>query len=234
MKRLYWISLILIFMLAACGGSTAEPSIESSDTTETTVVNDAATTTDSVAYTDADAGFSISLPANWATVEPSAAAFAQIGDTTGQGAALAHLTDDYVQALLASGLQLYALNEDDASLNSAVPVSIQVIRRDAPTSLGLNELVTETAVQLESILDLTSNLEQSSMTLGGSEAIQLRYTTQAQTAVGGTAEIHNTQYYLINDGGLYIITVEMAQTLVNDYLAGAETAVETFQLTSGG
>ncbi len=230
MKRLYWIILLMVMLLAACGGETAEPLAESSDTT---VLDETAETetavTDLTAYTNATGTISLSLPDNWTTVEPSSAAFAEIGDTA--GGALAYLTDEYVQALLASGLELYALNEDDASLSSNVPVSIQVIRRDAPESLALDELVNETAVQLESILDLTSNLEQTSATLAGSEAIQLRYTMQAQLADGGSANVHNTQYYLVNNGDLYIVTVEMAQSLVGDYLAGVETAVETLQLT---
>ncbi|WP_420632331.1 hypothetical protein [Candidatus Leptofilum sp.] len=229
MKRLYWLLLLLILMLAACGGATAEPIAESN---ETVASNEVETAENAETITNSEAGFSITLPDNWTSVEPSAAAFAQIGDTVGQGEALAHLTDAYVQALLASGLEIYALNEDDASLNSAVPVSIQIIRRDAPVSLTLAELVNETAVQLESILDLTTNLEQAPVTLSGSEAIQLRYTMQAQTAVGGSAEVHNTQYYLINNSALYIITIEMARGLVSDYLMEVETAVETFQLSS--
>jgi hypothetical protein len=229
MKRLYWLVMILLLFLLGCGGTTAEPVIESGGSTDAAIVATAETTP--LLYTEAD-GFSIALPANWTAVEPSAAAFAQIGGTTGQRDALTFLTEEYVQALLASGLQLYALNQDDASLNSPVPVSIQVIRRDAPTSLTLAELVNETAVQLEAILDLTSALAQSPVTLNGMEAVQLRYTLQAQTAAGGTALVHNTQYYFMQDGDLYIITVEMAQSLVDDYLAGAEMAVETFQLTA--
>lgn len=226
MKRLYWLTLLLILMLAACGGTTAEPSAENS---ETAVTNETETAAELTTYSNAAGSFGIALPDNWTTVEPSSAAFAQIGETVGQADAFAYLTDAYVQALLASGLELYALNEDAASLNSSVPVSIQVIRRDAPESLTLDELVNETAVQLESILDLTSDLSLTSTTLAGSDAVQLSYTVQSQLADGGSANVHNTQYYLVNNGDLYIITIEMAQSLVGEYLAGVETAVETFQ-----
>lgn len=229
MKRLYWILLLLIFLLAGCSGATAEPMADNNETTDS---NETETAAESLTtYTDATGSFSIALPANWTTVEPSSAAFGQIGDTVGQADAFAYLTDAYVQALLASGLELYALNKDATSLNSSVPVSIQVIRRDAPESLSLDELVNETAVQLEAILDLTSNLEMATTSLAGADAVQLRYTMQAQLADGGSANVHNTQYYLVNNGDLYIITVEMAQSLVGDYLAGVETAVGTFKFT---
>ncbi len=139
-----------------------------------------------------------------------------------------------MQALLASGLELYAFNEDAASVNNPVPASIRVMRLDAPASLSLEEYVAGTAAQLEDIVELTTPLEQSAVILGDDEAIQLRYAMQTQTAVGAKAEVHNTQYYLISGGDLYIITLEMGQDLVDDYLAAGETAVETFQLTSGG
>ncbi len=237
MKRLYWLSLILIFLAAACAGPAAvEPAVEEEvgDTAVSTGSGQTVSTTaenDTVAYTDDEAGFSITLPAGWTIAEGSNEAVAQMRSTVGVDNVL---TDAYVQALLASGLQLYALNGAAPSLGSDVPVSIQIIRRDAPTSLSLDEYVADTTKQLEDILELTSPLEQSTVMLGDDEAVQLRYTKQAQTAAGSKAEVHNTQYYLMNGSDLYIITLEMEQGLVDDYLVVGETAVETFQLTSGG
>ena len=232
MRRLYWLSLILIFLVVACAGPAAvEPAVEeeAGDTAVSTAAEN-----DTVAYTDDEAGFSITLPAGWTAVEASNEAFAQMRSAVGQNDDMSFLTDEYVQALLASGLQLYALNEAAPSLGSDVPVSIQIIRREAPASLSLDEYVADTTKQLEDILELTSPLEQSTVMLGEDEAVQLRYTKQAQTAAGSKAEVHNTQYYLMNGSDLYIITLEMGQDLVDDYLVVGETAVETFQLTTGG
>lgn len=232
MKRLYWLSLTLIFLVVACAGPAAvEPAVDvdNEGAGETAVSNTAENGT--VAYTNDEVGFSITLPADWKTVEASNEAFAQMRSTVGMDDVL---TDDYVQALLASGLQLYALNEAAPSLDSNVPISIQIIRRDAPASLSLDEYVADTTKQLEDILELTSPLEQSTVMLGEDEAVQLRYAMETQTAVGTKEEVHNTQYYLINGSDLYIITLEMGQDLVDDYLVVGETAVETFQITSGG
>lgn len=232
MKRLYWFSLILIFLIAACAAPAAvEPAVDNGDGAETAV----STTldNDTVAYTNDEAGFSIALPADWTIVQATTEEFAQLRRMSGENDALAFLTDDYVQALLASGLQLYAVNEATTSLNSKVPVSVQIIRRDAPSSLSLDEYVADTAHQLGDILELTSTVEQSTVTLGDDEAVQLRYSMQRQTADGAKTEVHNTQYYVINGNDLYIITLEMGQELVADYLATAETAVETFTASGG-
>lgn len=232
MKRLYWLSVLLILLVAACSGPATEPLLESDPSAEEVVATEAAS--DGAIYANDEADFTITLPADWATVEPSTAAFAEIRGTDGQAESLSFLTDEYIQALLTSGLQLYALDEASASKNSNAPVSLYIIRRDAPESLTLDEYVTETAMQFENILDLTSDLELSTVMIGDVEAKQLRYTTQTQTAAGTQATVHNTQYYLMQDAQLYIITLEMGEDLVDEYLATAETAAETFQLTSGG
>ncbi|MAT98987.1 MAG: hypothetical protein CL608_17725 [Anaerolineaceae bacterium] len=240
MKRLYWLSVILILLLAACAGPAAvEPAAESGGVEETATSASSVQAvptadSDTVTYTDDEAGFSIALPASWTTVEASTEAFTEMRRAVGEDESFTFLTDEYVQALLESGLQLYALHEETASLTSELPVSLKIIRRDAPTSMSLDEYVTSTATQFESILELTMPIEQSTVMLGGDEAIQLRYAMQTQTAVGTKAEVHNTQYYLINGSDLYIITLEMGQDLVDDYLVVGETAVETFQLNSGG
>jgi len=233
MKRVYWLSLILIFLIAACAGPAAvEPAVESGDVEDTAVSTSADNEmADMAVYSDEEAGFSITLPSDWVVVEASTEAFAQMRSAVNVDDVL---TDEYVQALINSGLQLYVLNENTTSLNSEMPVSITIIRRDAPTSMSLDEYVTNTATQLEDILALTTPLEQSSVMLGDDEATQLRYAMQTQTAVGTKAEVHNTQYYLINGSDLYLITLEMGQDLVDDYLVVGETAVETFQLTTGG
>ncbi|VAW30712.1 hypothetical protein MNBD_CHLOROFLEXI01-4952, partial [hydrothermal vent metagenome] len=143
----------------------------------------------------------------------------------------AFLTDDFMQGLLASGLQLYALNGDSGSLSSNMPVSIKIIRKDAPVSLTLAELVADTVNQFGDVLDLTSDIEQAGVMLGNDEAVQVSFSNRVQTAVSSEVETHITQYYLMRDGDLYIITLEMGQELVGTYLASAQTAVETFQIT---
>ncbi len=232
MKRLYWLSLTLIVLLMACAGPAAVEPAVAPDAVEETAVS-TTVDNDTVAYTDEEAGFSIALPAGWTTVDASIEAFAQMRSEAGQNGALSSLTDDYVQALLDSGLQLYALSEATTALNSDLPVSIKIIRRAAPVTMSLDEYVTDTATQLEDILELTSALEQAPMLLGNDEAIQLRYSMQMPTAVDTKTEVHNTQYYLIHGSDLYIITLEMGQDLVDDYLAAGETAVETFTISGG-
>lgn len=230
MKRLYWLSLLLIIFMVGCVGPAAvEPSVENEEAGETAVSTTA--NSDMTTYTNEEAGFSIALPADWTTVEASTEAFAQMRGAAGQNNALTFLTDEYVQALLESGLQLYALNEATTTLNSDLPVSLKIMRLDAPKTMSLEAYVTDTATQLDAILELTSALQQAPVMLGDDEAIQLRYSMQMQTDAGSKIEVHNTQYFLINGSDLYIITLEMGQDLVDDYLAAGETAVETFQVT---
>ena len=211
MKPLYWLTLILLMLMVACTGAVA------AEVTEETV------------YTDEDASFSINLPAEWMAVTASEEGFAQLRS---ENDSLSFLTDDFVQALLASGLEMYAVNEAANSLSSSAPVSMKIIRRDAPASLTVVELVADTTNQLDNIVELTSEIDQSTVMLGENEAIQISYAMRVKTAAGNETTVHNTQYYLMRGGDLYIITLEMEQALVDTYLESSRTAVETFQLTS--
>ena len=220
-KIKYGLSLLVLFFAVSCAGSTAvEPSLSNVEDVNNSAA--AAQVEDSL-YASSNADFTIGLPDEWAVAEATTASFAQMRD--GVAGASAFLTDDFMQGLLDSGLQLYALNGESASLNSPVPVSIKIIRRDAPVSLTLAELVADTVNQYDDILDLTSAIEQTDVMLGEDEAVQISFSNR------DAAEMHTTQYYLMRDGDLYIITLEMGQELVGTYLASAETAVETFQIT---
>jgi hypothetical protein len=227
MKIKYWLGLMVLFLVVACAGpNEVEPSVSSAEGLSDPSV---AAQAEGTLYASSDADFSITLPAEWAVAEATTADFAQMRDSvTG---ANAFLTDDYMQGLLSSGLQLYALNGDSGSLSSSMPVSIKIIRRDAPASLTLSELVADTVNQFDDILDLTSDIEQVDVRLGNDDAVQISFSNRVKTAVSSEVETHITQYYLMRDGDLYIITLEMGQELVGTYLAAAETAVETFQVT---
>lgn len=228
MKPLYWLTLILLMLMVACTGAVGTEPAASEAVAPDSVVAEVA---EEFVYTDDDASFSINLPAGWTAVTASEEAFAQM---RGENGSPSFLTDEFVQALLASGLQMYAVNEAADSLSSGVPVSVQIIRRDAPVSLTLAELVADTANQLDNIVELTSDIEQSTVMLGEDEAIQISYVVRMKTAAGAETTVHNTQYYLMRGGDLYIITLEMEQALVDTYLESSRTAVETFKISAGG
>ncbi|VAW29853.1 hypothetical protein MNBD_CHLOROFLEXI01-1370, partial [hydrothermal vent metagenome] len=114
MKIKYWLSLMVLFLVVACAGPNAvEPSASSVESSSDSSISAQAEET---LYASSDADFSITLPTEWAVAEATTADFTQMRDSV--AGANAFLTDDFMQGLLASGLQLYALNGDSGSLSS--------------------------------------------------------------------------------------------------------------------
>ena len=226
MKKFYLFSLMMILLVVACAGPTAvEPA--ASDAVALEDVSSTSNVAETL-YANEEANFSIALPSEWLVAEATVDGLSQMRSENG---ALSFLTDDFAQALIANGLQLFALNSDSNTVNNGIPASIKVIHRDAPTSLTLEELVADTTNQLKNIVELTTAIEQTSVMLGNDEAVQISYSMMVDTTVGAEAEVHNTQYYVMKDGDLYILTVEMGQELVDAYLESSRTVAETFQIT---
>ena len=225
MKKLLFLCSLLLFIVVACSApAEAEPSLNEAD--EPAVLAEEDTT-----YSNSVADFSIALPSEWVAAAATTTAFADLRVAAGnQADGLAFLSDAYVQGLIASGTELYALHLD--SLNGDVPISLNISRGAAPVSISLDELVADTVAQLKDIVELNSDIEQTTVMLGEDEAIQISYSMQVKTAVGAETAVHNTQYYVVNDGNLYMITLAMGQDLVADYLTSSRAVAETFQVST--
>ncbi len=186
-----------------------------------------------ILYVNTEAGFSIALPPEWFVLDLSSDDFSEmLGLVAGQNESLSFFSEDYVQALVASGMKFYAVQGDVNSLSNPIPISINILQQEVPPGLSLDQLVAVTAAQLESIFDLTSEMEQAPVMLGAEEGVMVSYSMGLVTAVGVEAEARNTQYFIAGDDYVFIVTLGMGTDLVDEYLESSRTAVETFQIVS--
>lgn len=186
-----------------------------------------------ILYVDTEVGYSITLPSEWLVFDLSSDDFSRmLGMVAGQNESLSFFSEEYAQTLAASGMKFYAVQGDAESLSNPVPISINVLRQETDFGLDLEDFVALNVGQFESIFDLTSEIEQTSLMLGNDESIRLSYTMNLVTAVGIETEVLNTQYLIISGGKIYIVTVGMGIELAGEYLEPSRAIAETFQLVS--
>lgn len=191
------------------------------------------TTLDSgdILYEQTDAGFSMILSSDWLVIDLSSDDFSQMLEMVGgQNDSLSFFTEDYFQQIIASGIRFYAVNDNIDSLSNPVPMSINILVQEENFGLSLEEFMTVNTAQFENFFDLTSEIEQEVVMLGELEAGRISYTLNLVTALGVESEVANTQYFILANDGLYVITLGMGIELVEEYQEAARTAVETFRL----
>lgn len=184
-----------------------------------------------ILYEQTEEGFALTLSPDWLVIDLSNDDFSQIlGGVGAQNESLSFFTEDYFQSIVASGIRFYAINRSVDSLSNSVPVSINVIVQEEDFGLTMDEFMTINVAQFENFFDLTSEVEQEIVMLGDLEAGRISYTMNLVTALGVASDVANSQYFLMVDGKIFIITLGMGIDLVEKYQESARTAVETFQL----
>lgn len=183
-----------------------------------------------VLYEVTTEGFSFTLPPEWVVLDLTTDDFAAMMGAVGeQNDSLSFLSTEYAQALIASGMRFYALNTSPDSLDSGNPISINVISEELPFELTVEEYAAFAVGQLEKIFDLEGQIEQTAVTVGKMESVQLVYTAQIVNAVGIPIESLNTQYVFIRDGRAYFVTLGVLTELADQYLESVREAAETFR-----
>ena len=144
-------------------------------------------------------------------------------------------SSEQMNAFVAAGIKLYAVNTSVESLGSENPLVINVLRQELPIKLSLEVYVEANLAQLESFLDLTSEVSTSDIPLGSVPSTAIFYTANIPTLTGATVELANIQYLLIDpdDAQLaYVVTVGMPVSLVESLGGEAIAIAETFRLLS--
>lgn len=184
-----------------------------------------------ILYEQTEAGFALALSPDWLVIDLSSNDFSQmLGVVGGQNESLSFFSEEYFQSIVASGIRFYAVNTGVDSMSNSVPLSINIIIQEEDFGLTLEEFMTVNVAQFENFFDLTSEVEQEVIILGELEVGRIGYTLNLVTALGVPSEISNTQYFVMADGKIFVITLGMGIDLVEQYQESARTAVETFQL----
>ena len=206
-------SAILAVAVVACGGATAtpgttatEPAAATTPTTAPTATATAAATTGpapSLATTGRielpDHGFAVTLPDGWSRVDLTAGDLDAIMEAAGgMNPELADMYSAQIQAMLSSGLALFAFGPGTSGANLNVLVL-------PGGGLSLDLLEQMNMAQIEALADGAVNSERLQLPAG--EALHLRYRMQV---AGGVEAPALDQYLVLGGSNQYMFSVTNA------------------------
>lgn len=205
---------LLSIALSACGGSTPSTALTTDPPTQASTppsstapeasptAASAATPGASIATTGRievkEQGFAVTLPDGWTRVDLSASDMGAIMEAAGNvDPALAEQYNAQIQAMLASGLAVYAFGPDPAT-----NVNVMAIP-GAGLSLDLLEQMNTAQIEALAGTDVTAER----ITLPGGDAIHYRYELSAAGMPAGTSI---DQYLMVAGAKQLVITVTNA------------------------
>jgi hypothetical protein len=83
---------------------------------------------------------------------------------------------------------------------------------------------------LEQFFDLTSEIKQEDVMLGETKAAKISYTAKLVDPLGRTIELSNTQYLVVQDSLVYIVTLSMPIELAKKQMQPYTQTAETFRV----
>lgn len=176
-------------------------------------------------------GFSMTLPPDWHVVDMNTKDAAELFEIMSDNEQLkAIYSDAYFQQLAVSGIEFYAMNVGEDSLKGMIPATINVFQQNLRSEPTLEQFVDSNISQLQEFFNLTSEIEQETVTFGDKEAIRLTYVAANVDPYGRTIMAKNSQYLLLDGSTAYVITLFMPEELAADYQTAFQANAETFSL----
>lgn len=208
-------SAMLTAVLAACGGATATPAATVAPPTATAAATAAPTATAAATATATptpgsslattgrievpDHGFAVTLPDGWNRIDLSAGDLAAIMEAAGgMNPELADMYSAQIQAMLSSGLALFAFGPGTSGANLNVLVL-------PGGGLSLDLLEQMNMAQIEALADGAVTSER--LQLAAGEALHLRYRMQVAGAVEAPVL---DQYLVLGGSNQYMFSVTNA------------------------
>lgn len=169
-----------------------------------------------------DRGFAISLPQGWETFDLTSDELSSLMDPVTQDPNVAPFADQITQ-LLASGGALWAVNVDARSARAGFATNVNVIVQDSG-GVPLDPLVAASVSFMEQTLSTT--VEQRKLTLPAGPAVEVTGELENQAA----GRYHISQFYLVHDDMVYIVTFSRAIGAEFDDLEDTfSAAMQTFE-----
>jgi hypothetical protein len=239
-------AIVVLALLAACGGAPATPTVAPTPTLEPTPTTEPTATPVSTPtatagefepvaegwelHTLEDARFALSIPPGWQafdmdaeTLEQGITALKEANPTYGE------MLSAQLTSLITQGVEFYALDLDSPSIAQGLAANLNVIRMSVLTKGDVEAMLPLMSAQVKGQLGdtLGGEIELGVVKSGSGHKLgRLTYNSNFNLPDGGAVALHMTQYIAITDGGMYIISCTAPADYEEDYATTFEMIAE--------
>ncbi|MBN1121210.1 MAG: hypothetical protein JXJ17_09030 [Anaerolineae bacterium] len=182
-------------------------------------------------YTLPEEGFSIAMPPDWYSVSLDNEMIDNAVDTVAEQDILAaSYLEDMLPMLIAQGVKFYGIEISPEGLERGYPASINIFWQELPGGMSFERLVDMNAAALESMLEMSTPLEQEMVELPSGTAGRLSYGMSGLDLAGEAVDIVLVQYLIEAGEEMYIITVGTSADSFDSYLPTFDQIIESFRI----
>jgi hypothetical protein len=174
-------------------------------------------------------GLTITLADGWQAIPLTEDGLAAIVDAFPEGSQMAQILGQQGGALALAGVKLWALDTEAALRGDTTAGNLNIIAQPAPAGLDVSLLGQLARAQLEA-LDGTSGVAVEPVALAAGDAVRATYRLEETLADGTTVDVVGTQYYLVSDGRLLIVTFSGATEDADQLAATFEAMADSIAL----
>ena len=184
-----------------------------------------------ILYQKPTAGFAIALPPTWEQVDLDAENVDTIMDAVGEtNPELATLLKGQGRSLIASGFKFWGFDLTPEAAKAGFLTNVNVLKQPLTIKASLDFYVQATLTQLESLSNVIKPISHQRVKLAGSDAEEMRYQMKVAGITGKTVTAAATQYLLIREKDVYVITFVTVPEQVKKYAPIFEKIAQSFEL----
>jgi len=179
-------------------------------------------------YTVSAEGFALALPIGWTSLDLDPETIeTSIKKVTKENPELGAIINQ-AEGMIAQGVKFFAF-EFNNTQSAAFPTSINVIRQELPNKPSLDEMAKLTTKQLEKMSNLEKKPTHRRIKIKAGEAEEFSYTMKVKSGKQ-TIAVSFSQYVIVNQNDLFIITLATIQNQAAKYAPTFKQIIESFQL----
>jgi hypothetical protein len=177
-------------------------------------------------------GYTLALPPDWEYIEMDPDVMENALDIVGNSnPELGDLLRGQAYNLLSSGISFYAVDLSSDSIKAGFPTNLNILKQPLRIKASLDFYVQANVSQMEELSNVIKPITHRRVKLASNEAEELKYRMMMTMPPSKTVTIAVTQYLIIKDKDLVLISFGAPADLAQQYAPVIDKITQSFQMT---
>ena len=152
-------------------------------------------------------GYSISLAPKWKRIDVDAQTMdATMATLADQDPSFKSMLTDQARALASKGVKFFAFDLAPEAVGTGFASNVNILRLPLPSKVSLATLAQANVGTIENMDSVIKPVTQQRVQIGDMDAEQVTFGLKIKSGSGDTVQLADTQYYVLVDKDLYVLT----------------------------